>query len=121
MLKPDRDQRGFTLIELLIVVAIMGVLAGVVIPNVGTMVKMSKANAANTELANVETASVAYRADTGAWPVDSSVMTDLIAGTPKATYVFDTATGYVTGVSGVLWTGINWSPPAGSQHGEWVK
>jgi type IV pilus assembly protein PilA len=117
-------QRGFTLIELLIVVAILGVMAGVIIPNVGTMIKMSTANAANTELANVKTASVAYYANNGVWPADSTAISSLISGSPKATYIFDGATGFVTGVSGVTWSGIIWVAPGGPQytrHGEWTK
>ena len=53
------NQRGFTLIELIIVVAILGLLAGVSIPNVGGFIKTNSLNAANTELENVKTASVA--------------------------------------------------------------
>jgi type IV pilus assembly protein PilA len=117
-------EEGFTLIELLIVVAILGVLAGVVIPNVGAFVKTGTLNAANMELENVKTASVAYYAENEVWPSDTSVMTTLISGTPKATYTFDTVTGYVIGVSGVTWSGIVWSAPPGppySRHGEWTK
>jgi general secretion pathway protein G len=119
-----RGQRGFTMIELLIVVAIIGVLGGVIIPNVGGFVKTGTLNAANMELENVKTASFGYLGDNGAWPADTSVITAYLAGIPKATYGFDGATGYVISVSDVTWSGLAWSAPPGpsyTRHGEWTK
>lgn len=53
---PKRGEKGFTLIELLIVVAILGVLAAVVIPNVTRFFGKGEEEAARTELHNVQTA-----------------------------------------------------------------
>jgi len=62
---PKRGEKGFTLIELLIVVAILGVLAAVVIPNVGRFIGAGEEEAAATELSNVQTAVVAMMVDNG--------------------------------------------------------
>lgn len=51
-----RGEKGFTLIELLIVVAILGVLAAVVIPNVGRFLGKGEDEAKDTELATVQAA-----------------------------------------------------------------
>jgi len=56
-------QRGFTLIELLVVVAILGVLAAIIIPNVGKFIGTGTIQAANTEAHDVQTAVVAFMAD----------------------------------------------------------
>ena len=48
------SNKGFTLIELLVVVAILGVLAAVVVPNVGRFIGHGKTEAMQTELREVQ-------------------------------------------------------------------
>jgi type IV pilus assembly protein PilA len=60
---PKRGEKGFTLIELLIVVAILGVLAAVVIPNVGRFIGRGESEAKDTEFANVQSAVVSMMVD----------------------------------------------------------
>ena len=63
MTLPKRGEKGFTLIELLIVVAILGVLAAVVIPNVGRFIGRGETEAGKTELTNIQSAVVAMMVD----------------------------------------------------------
>ena len=61
-------QRGFTLIELLIVVAIIGILAAIAIPQFARYRQRSYNAAAQTDLRNLRTDLEAYFADNFAYP-----------------------------------------------------
>ena len=80
---PKRGEKGFTLIELLIVVAILGVLAAVVIPNVGRFIGRGETEAQETELSNIQTAVIAMMVDnslaTLPTPVDTTRTNDMTA------------------------------------------
>jgi prepilin-type N-terminal cleavage/methylation domain-containing protein len=105
MKRLHRGEKGFTLIELLIVVAILGILAAVVVPNVGGFFSTGKLNAANTEVQNVKTAAMAYYAETGTWPDDSSFLYDpdpnlsYLNEDSHSLYAFDTDWGTITGAT----------------------
>jgi len=60
MLKGKKNKKGFTLIELMIVVAIIGILAAIAIPNFLRFQAKSKQSEAKTNLGGIFTAEVSY-------------------------------------------------------------
>jgi type IV pilus assembly protein PilA len=70
MLKNFRkSEKGFTLIELLIVVAIIGILAAIAIPQFASYRQKAYNSAATSDLKNFKTGMEAYFADNQAYPV----------------------------------------------------
>ncbi len=67
MFKALRKQEGFTLIELMIVVAIIGILAAIAIPNFLTYQLKSRQAEAKTNLQAIKTSEVAFQAERGCY------------------------------------------------------
>ncbi len=63
MCKSFKGQKGFTLIELMIVVAIIGILAAIAIPNFVAYQAKSKQSEAKVSLGAIFTSAVAYQAE----------------------------------------------------------
>lgn len=66
--KLRKNEKGFTLIELLIVVAIIGILAAIAIPQFAQYRMRGYNAAANSDLRNLKTALEASFADNQAYP-----------------------------------------------------
>uniref|UniRef100_A0A7V5XHS7 Type II secretion system core protein G n=1 Tax=Thermodesulfobacterium geofontis TaxID=1295609 RepID=A0A7V5XHS7_9BACT len=67
MRKKDR-QRGFTLIEILIVVAIIGLIASLIVPNLIGRFEKSKEEIAKAQIEMLSSAIEAFRLDVGRYP-----------------------------------------------------
>ena len=79
-------QRGFTLIEMLVVIAVMGVLAAVVVPNVTTFIGGGQTQGAATEWDIVQTAMDSMMVDKGLTSVTAvATATSAMASFPDAT------------------------------------
>jgi type IV pilus assembly protein PilA len=109
----DREGKGFTLVEMLIVVAILGVLAAVVLPNVTGLAGEGQTEAAEAELVTVQTSmdtmmaknaitsvtATSATSNMSAFPTGNALYpTYLRTGTTKGTYSCST-TGLVTQVT----------------------
>ena len=64
----DRKSKGFTLIELLIVVAIIGIIAAIAIPNLLNAIDRGKQKRSMADIRSIGTAAEAYAVDNNFYP-----------------------------------------------------
>ena len=67
-----RDSKGFTLIELLIVVAIIGIIAAIAIPNLLNAIDRGKQKRTMADMRSIGTAVESYAVDNNVYPVAAS-------------------------------------------------
>jgi prepilin-type N-terminal cleavage/methylation domain-containing protein len=132
-----RGEKGFTLIELLIVVAILGIIAAVIIPNISRFMTTGQLSAANSEAENVKTAALGYFGEYGEWPTSSLNLTGTgyITGSLKAVYTIDPNCGWLVSATTEGMEGDHWpetiafkggqacdpSNNIPGQHGRWER
>lgn len=98
-----KKSKGFTLIELMIVVAIIGILAAIAIPNFMNYQCKAKQTEAKSNLGSIRTNMEAYRAEHDTYNATLSSIGFATSGNPRYTYtVAGNTTSFTASASGTI-------------------
>ncbi len=110
------NKKGFTLIELVVVIAILGILAGIAVPRFLNATESARGSRIVADLRTIDSALVLYNVKQGAWP----------KGTDDATFVGTAATCTMAAwpvppegaarVVGNANTDVTWTTPAAGAY-----
>ncbi len=81
----EPSTRGFTLLELLVVLAILGLLAAIVGPQVLRYLGSSKSQTASVQAKNIVAGLNLYRLDAGRFPTEAEGLEALVKAPPSVT------------------------------------
>ena len=81
----NRNSKGFTLIELLIVVAIIGIIAAIAIPNLLNAIDRGKQKRTMADMRSIGTAVESYAVDSNVYPVATTAA--LLQGAVQPFYI----------------------------------
>ncbi|HXU99252.1 MAG TPA: type II secretion system major pseudopilin GspG [Caulobacteraceae bacterium] len=84
LLRKVRSDDGFTLLELLVVLAIMGLLAAIIAPQVLKYLGTSRTQTAKVQIQNIGAALELYRLDIGHYPNQDEGLAATVAAPPNA-------------------------------------
>ncbi len=73
------NKKGFTLIELLIVIAVIGIIAAIAIPNLLNAIQRGKQKRTMADMRAVGTAVEAYAVDNNFYPAGASPVSDIVS------------------------------------------
>jgi general secretion pathway protein G len=82
--KKRRGESGFTLLELLVVLAIMGMLAAIIAPQVIRYLGTSRTKAAQVQIQYIMQGLELFRIDVGRYPTEQESLQSLVTATPSA-------------------------------------
>ena len=92
-----KNQKGFTLIELLIVVAIIGIIAAIAVPQLMNAMDRGRQRRSMADMRNIATATGTFRVDTGAYAANLAALAPTYMQVAPANDGWGNAFTYTTG------------------------